>query len=192
MIKAGLQFEGVLRQSEHNNQGICDSAHYAILAEDYFKKPQTKITAQPAYRQADVSDIETVTDLLCELYHTHTRDELLEENKTHLLDGRQAFFLVFVENYPIGIAHAALRSEYVNGTEFDGTIGYLEGIYVQPEYRMNHVAAALVYMCENWARSHGCREFASDCLLENTDSYNFHRRIGFEETERCIFFRKEL
>jgi GNAT superfamily N-acetyltransferase len=38
----------------------------------------------------------------------------------------------------------------------------------------------------------GCREVASDCLLENTDSYKFHQKIGFEETERAIFFLKPL
>lgn len=37
MKKCGLQYEGTLRQSGLNNQGICDSAWYAILREDYEK-----------------------------------------------------------------------------------------------------------------------------------------------------------
>ena len=36
MMKCGLQYEGTHRQAGLNNQGICDSAMYAILAEDYF------------------------------------------------------------------------------------------------------------------------------------------------------------
>lgn len=37
MVKAGLKYEGTLRQSDTNNQGgFCDAAYYAILAEDYF------------------------------------------------------------------------------------------------------------------------------------------------------------
>lgn len=37
MQKAGLQFEGIMRKSDQNNQGgYCDAAYYAILAEDYF------------------------------------------------------------------------------------------------------------------------------------------------------------
>ena len=36
MTKAGLIYEGTLRQTERNNQGICDATYYAILAEDYF------------------------------------------------------------------------------------------------------------------------------------------------------------
>ncbi|WP_313341083.1 GNAT family N-acetyltransferase [Sedimentibacter sp.] len=35
MIKSGMQFEGILRQAGKNNMGICDSAIYSILKEDY-------------------------------------------------------------------------------------------------------------------------------------------------------------
>ncbi|MDR0936099.1 MAG: GNAT family N-acetyltransferase [Oscillospiraceae bacterium] len=36
MLKCGLKYEGLHRQDGRNNQGICDLAEYAILAEDYF------------------------------------------------------------------------------------------------------------------------------------------------------------
>ena len=36
MVKAGLVYEGTKRRADINNQGVCDSAYYAILAEDYF------------------------------------------------------------------------------------------------------------------------------------------------------------
>lgn len=35
MKKSGMQLEGILRQAGKNNTGICDSAVYAILKEDY-------------------------------------------------------------------------------------------------------------------------------------------------------------
>lgn len=37
MLKCGLKYEGTLRQSGMNNQGICDSAIYSILREEYNK-----------------------------------------------------------------------------------------------------------------------------------------------------------
>ena len=37
MKKCGLLYEGISRQSDWNNQGICDAAHYAILKEDWLK-----------------------------------------------------------------------------------------------------------------------------------------------------------
>jgi len=36
MVKCGLSYEGTMRQSDMNNQGICDAARYAMLAEEYF------------------------------------------------------------------------------------------------------------------------------------------------------------
>jgi len=35
-MKCGMIYEGTMRQSDVNNQGICDAARYAILAEEYF------------------------------------------------------------------------------------------------------------------------------------------------------------
>lgn len=37
MMKSGMKFEGIIRQSGKNNTGICDSAVYGILKEDYDK-----------------------------------------------------------------------------------------------------------------------------------------------------------
>ena len=35
MEKCGLKYEGTLRQSDINTQGICDAAWYSLLKEDY-------------------------------------------------------------------------------------------------------------------------------------------------------------
>ena len=134
--------------------------------------------------------MDVVTDLLCLLYEM-PRDELLAENELHFAIASQAFLLAFDVDKPVGISHGSLRREYVNGAS-DGLKGYLEAIYVLPEYRMNGIASGLVKITERWAGLQGCREFASDCLLDNTDSYNFHLKIGFEETERNIFFLKTI
>ena len=38
MSKCGMKYEGYLKQSDKNNQGIVDAVYYGIIAEDYFKK----------------------------------------------------------------------------------------------------------------------------------------------------------
>lgn len=38
MLKCGLRQEGILRQSDTNNQGICDAVWYALLRKDYLAK----------------------------------------------------------------------------------------------------------------------------------------------------------
>ncbi len=43
MQKAGFRYEGTLFESDWSNQGICDSAYYAILARDYFHTPQPPV-----------------------------------------------------------------------------------------------------------------------------------------------------
>lgn len=85
----------------------------------------------------------------------------------------------------------ALRSDYVNGTD-SSPVGFLEGLYVDPAFRKQGIAAMLVYTAEQWVREQGCTEMASDALLENTDSHAMHRALGFEETERVVYFRKLL
>jgi len=145
---------------------------------------------QITYRKAAQDDITAVTNLLSILYEM-TYDEVLEENEQLFSDTNQAFFLAMNGDMLIGVSHGSLRYEYVNGTN-DDLKGYLEAIYVMPEYRMSGIAAELVKVTERWAARNGCREMASDCLLDNTDSYNFHCKIGYEETERCIFFLKSI
>jgi hypothetical protein len=60
MQKAGLKYEGTLRQSDKNNQGgFCDAAYYAILADDYFEQSKMEGFIDPherKYRLAVPSD----------------------------------------------------------------------------------------------------------------------------------------
>ncbi len=91
----------------------------------------------------------------------------------------------------LGFVEASLRSDYVNGTS-TSPVAFLEGIYVIPEARRRGVARSLVTEVEGWAADRGCTEFASDVLLENVLSRSMHIALGFEETERVIFFKKVL
>ena len=50
----------------------------------------------------------------------------------------------------------------------------------------------LVEEVVQWAHRQGLREFASDALLHNTDAHAVHRALGFEETERVVYFRRAL
>jgi len=90
-----------------------------------------------------------------------------------------------------GFAEAALRRDYVNGCDTSPVV-FLEGIYVVPGQRQQGIAAALTVEVAEWGRSLGCTELASDALLDNAGSHAFHAAIGFEETERVVYFRKPL
>ncbi len=92
---------------------------------------------------------------------------------------------------PIGFAEAALRHDYVNGCETSPVV-FLEGLYVSPAHRRRGVARELVDEVAKWARALGCREFASDALLDNAPSHKMHAALGFKESERVVYFRKTL
>ena len=92
---------------------------------------------------------------------------------------------------PIGFIEGSIRSDYVNGTE-TSPVGFVEGVYVAPAWRRRGVARQLYAAIADWARARGCRELASDALLDNEVSQRAHRALGFRETERVVYFTKPL
>lgn len=100
-------------------------------------------------------------------------------------------FIAFSDEKPIGFAICKLRNDYVEGTN-SSPVGYLEGIYVDKDYRKQGIASSLVSFCEEWAKEQSCSEFASDCEINNTDSLNFHLKLGFNEVNRLICFAKKI
>lgn len=101
----------------------------------------------------------------------------------------------FIERYevgrPIGFVEAAIRTDYVNGTD-SSPVAFLEGIYVIPRSRGREIARALVACVEAWAGRQGCTELASDAAIDHHASHLMHGALGFVETERVVFFKKAL
>ena len=140
--------------------------------------------------QAAPSDLNTLTGLAAQLWPGHAADALAADLAEQMQNG-QAFFLLRAGWLAAGFAQCSLRHDYVEGTSVSPA-GYLEGIFVHPAFRGRGFARALLAACEDWARAQGCREFASDCGLDNTASQHFHRAAGFTETARIVCFIKPL
>lgn len=92
---------------------------------------------------------------------------------------------------PIGFVEASRRVEYVNGTS-TSPVAFLEGLYVEPSARHKGVARALVEEVARWAAAQGCSELASDSPIESVMAHATHRALGFEETERVVYFRRAV
>lgn len=122
-----------------------------------------------------------------------SREEHLSEMAEFLAQPERftQFIAYTEERQPIGFIEAALRRDYVNGTE-SSPVAFLEGIYVVPTHRRQGVARSLVAAVAEWAVKRGCKEFASDAALDNELSHQMHRSLGFVETERVVYFRKAL
>ena len=69
-------------------------------------------------------------------------------------------------------------------------IGYLEGWYVDPDWRHHGIGRALVQAAEAWAARQGCTEMASDTDPTYPASPPAHAALGYVEVQR--YFRKEL
>lgn len=91
----------------------------------------------------------------------------------------------------IGLVEASIRHDYVNGA-LTSPVAFLEGIYVDPAFRRQGIARQLTAAVAAWARAHNLSELASDALLENSASHAMHAALGFTETDRVVFFRKDL
>jgi aminoglycoside 6'-N-acetyltransferase I len=91
---------------------------------------------------------------------------------------------------PCGFVEAGERP-YAEGCE-TSPVGYIEGWYVSPESRGRGVGRSLIEAAEQWARSRGLREMASDAGLDNLASHRAHERLGYREVERVVCFRKAL
>lgn len=142
-------------------------------------------------RKAGISDLEAVSHLAILLWPHHDFIELKCEMKEIILDKEAVIILSFDGDKPNGFAQCQLRHDYVEGTS-TSPVGYLEGVFVLENYRRKGIAASLLRECESWAKENGCTEFASDCEIENTESYNFHMKAGFGEANRIICFKKKI
>jgi aminoglycoside 6'-N-acetyltransferase I len=91
---------------------------------------------------------------------------------------------------PIGLTEAQIR-DFGEGCE-TSPVGYLEGWFVQEEYRGKRIAGMMTQAAENWVREKGCTEVASDTWLDNEPSIRAHLNMGYHEVERLIHFVKRL
>ena len=122
--------------------------------------------------------------------HTADSDHLLEMNEI-INDPESQLVLVAAEgDRLIGFLEVSIR-HFAEDCETDN-VGYLEGWYVEPDFRRTGIGRGLVASAEAWARGSGCVEMASDAELGNEESLTAHTQLGYVETSRLIHFRKEI
>jgi aminoglycoside 6'-N-acetyltransferase I len=119
-------------------------------------------------------------------------DYSLEEMQEEITDfiARGVAFIAVVGDLPIGFAEVSLRP-YAEGCE-SSPVAFLEGWFVVLSHRGRGVGRALLERVERWGREQGCTELGSDTWLDNVDSQRAHEKLGFEEVERIVIFRKSL
>jgi aminoglycoside 6'-N-acetyltransferase I len=90
----------------------------------------------------------------------------------------------------VGFLELRVRN-YAEGTD-SLAVPYVEGWYVDPDYRLRGVGASLISHAGRWARESGHAELASDTEIGNVDSIAAHCALGFEVTDKIVCFLKKL
>ena len=142
-------------------------------------------------KKAGNNDLEALAKLAILMWQNHSITELINEFSEIIQNGKSVFFLKYEYDVPVGFAQCQLRNDYVEGTK-TSPVGYLEGIFVKEQCRHKGYAKELLVECEAWAKENGCSEFASDCEINNIDSFHFHQAMNFVEANRIICFTKAL
>jgi aminoglycoside 6'-N-acetyltransferase I len=97
----------------------------------------------------------------------------------HFHDLTAAFIAEDHEGAALGYAELAVRFD-VEGLAGVRT-GYVEGLYVVPEFRHSGVALELLRFSRHWAREQGCAAFVSDRAGRIVVDKTF-RRVGGNES----------
>ncbi|MBY5958631.1 GNAT family N-acetyltransferase [Membranicola marinus] len=139
------------------------------------------------------SDFDHLLRMSQKLWTDYSKDQLVKlltqtvkSEKYHTLiakdapAGRYAGFAIF-----------SIRTDPVEGAVNSPT-GYLEGIFVESDYRMMGIAKEFLRMGELWCKEKGCTQLGSDTWLTDQESRAFHKNMGFWEEEEVVHFLKNL
>jgi len=129
--------------------------------------------------------------LRMKLWPDGNESEHLRDMADIVARGHLVLLAVDASGMAVGFVEASERVDFVNGTS-SSPVAFLEGLYVDPNSRRQGIARAMVVAVDRWAARQGCTELASDSPVENVVAHATHRALGFEETERVVYFRRAV
>ena len=135
-------------------------------------------------RRVTTEDWDELLRMRLELWPDSTAADLTAEMPSWLRDeGRATVFVAERDDGGLaGFVEAGIRDVAEDCETRD--VGYVEGWYVDADVRLQGVGRLLVGYDEEWARSRGCREMASDCYLWNEVSIAAHLRLVLARRRR--------
>jgi aminoglycoside 6'-N-acetyltransferase I len=142
------------------------------------------------------SDVASLAHLAHKLWPDADEGELRGEYASLLAGERRStlpltLFVAEAFERVVGFVEVGLRS-HADGCDPSRPCGFIEGWYVEAEFRMKGVGRALAGRAEAWCREQGCKEMASDTWVDNPGSVSAHSALGYEVVDRCVHLRKQL
>lgn len=142
-------------------------------------------------RRISDDDIDQWLRMRSLLWPGHPEQGHLQEMAELAADPLSAVFAAVRPDGSLGGFLEASQRKYADGCE-TSPVGYIEGWYIDHDLRQQGVGRLLVQAAEEWARGLGLKEMASDCLIDNLESYAAHTALGYQEVERQVHFKKGL
>jgi len=148
-------------------------------------------------RRAQLSDCDQLARMCEALWPDASAEEHARELAL-ILEGKPVTTLPLIilvadvgDRMIAGFLEVDLRS-HADGCNPSRPVGYIEGWYVAQSYRTRGIGRKLLAAAEDWARSQGCIEVASDTWIDNEVSQRVHEALGYEVVDRCVHYRKML
>ncbi len=141
---------------------------------------------------ATINDLPDWLEMALALWPYETKEDM--ESLFHTLYASENDEMLIArtdDEIAVGFANISIRKEYVEGSN-SSPVGYIEGIYVKPEFRKQGIAKKFIELAEDWSRKRGCIELGSDTESENIESRKFHRHIGFGGESHIVHFIKPI
>ncbi len=148
-------------------------------------------------RPAQLSDYDQLVRMREALWPNSPAEEHSDE-LTQILAGKAPVTLPLIilvaeatDRTVAGFLEVDLRS-HADGCNPSRPVGFVEGWYVAENHRHKGIGKKLLAAAEDWARSQGCVEIASDTWIDNEVSQRVHEALGYEVVDRCVHYRKTL
>ncbi len=130
-------------------------------------------------------------EMSMELFPAYSEKELRKDLEHAIGSEKHEAFFAGDKGRLLGFVNVSLRTDYVEGAT-GSPVGYIEALFVKPEFRNKGIAAKLCRLAEEWALMKGCTEMGSDTWESNHKSRAFHLSIGFREDDVLVHFIKDI
>ena len=94
-------------------------------------------------KEAVFGDAADIARLAQKMWSDSTLEDLVKDFENAVEQKQSAVFVLTEDNKAVGFAQCQLRNDYVEGTA-GSPVGYLEGIYIEPDYRHRGFAKELL------------------------------------------------
>ena len=196
MRKCGLRYEGTLRQSDWNNQGICDAAYYAILACD---RKKARHQDQTRFLPAEPKEKEEIL----QLYHSQVGsaccpwDEFypaMEEIEADM--SRGDLFILKNERSEILAAISIDREEEIEALscwskDLQPSVG-LSRLAVAKRIQNQGIARQMLQYAMEILRNRGCKSVHFLVNRENEKAIRSYAHMDFRMVGECRLFEQDF